>query len=103
MRLMYNAEFASSDSGAMLSLAAAGERSSDPVRGRILMSKQHEVVVCYDHALSFGREVHYMWKPRFSSAVILFHVVRYAGVVEALVVAYNTVATVDDTESSLVR
>lgn len=45
--------------------------------------------MCYEHVLTLGREINYIWMGRFSGATLLFYVIRYAGLFGAALVCGN--------------
>ncbi|KAL1949139.1 hypothetical protein VTO73DRAFT_10945 [Trametes versicolor] len=56
---------------------------------KMALSVVVSVVVCYEHVLTLGREINYIWMGRFSGATLLFYVIRYAGLFGAALVCGN--------------
>ncbi|KAI0651717.1 hypothetical protein C8Q79DRAFT_53761 [Trametes meyenii] len=62
-------------------------------QGRLsaVLSLSCAVWLCYDHILTLGREVRFIWRHDLSTVTVIFHTVRYAALADAITVASGTI------------
>ena len=65
-------------------VAAGGEHSENAFKLAWDLTPVHIAVLCFDHLITLGEEVDFIWRRKFTAATVLFVLNRYSTLIKTI-------------------